>query len=196
MALSRLCRRRQKSWPLEISRGASRPWSSLGHPGPTTDDSARCRLFQHRAAGELCPPQSPGMARQHRLPEVLAPLMISASLDREGPCDWSARYCSSATSGLAALDIGGGAQADESRSGTFHRRHVGGWYGPKSHYAPFVQTGVYDSCWRRRVIAGPWGPEVLSKWICGNYLTYSRDYDYGYGSAPADRLPGYPSWWW
>jgi hypothetical protein len=106
------------------------------------------------------------------------------------------------TSGLAALDIGGGAQADESRleplparSGTFHRRHVGRWYGPKSHYAPFVQTGIYDSCWRRRVIAGPWGPEVLSKWICGNYLIYSRDYDWGYGSAPADRLPGYPSWW-
>jgi hypothetical protein len=107
------------------------------------------------------------------------------------------------TSGLAALDIGGGAQADESRleplparSGTFHRRHVGRWYGPKSHYAPFVQTGIYDSCWRRRVIAGPWGPEVLSKWICGDYLTYSRDYDWGYGSAPGDRLPGYPSWWW
>jgi hypothetical protein len=96
--------------------------------------------------------------------------------------------------GLAALDIGGGAQADES-SGTFHRRNVGRWYGPKSRYAPFVQTGVYDSCWRRRVIAGPWGPEVLSKWICGNYLTYTRDYDWGYGSAPADRLPGYPGWW-
>ena len=96
--------------------------------------------------------------------------------------------------GLAALDIGGGAQADES-SGTFHRRNVGRWYGPKSRYAPFVQTGVYDSCWRRRVIAGPWGPEVLSKWICGNYLTYARDYDWGYGSAPADRLPGYSGWW-
>ena len=106
------------------------------------------------------------------------------------------------TSGLAALDIGRRAQADESRleplpprSGTFHRRYVGRWYGPKSHYVPFVQTGVFDSCWRRRVIAGPWGPEVQSKWICGNILTYSRDYDYGYGSAPADRLPGYPGWW-
>ena len=102
------------------------------------------------------------------------------------------------TSGLAALDIGGVAQADESRSGTFPRRDVGRWYGPQSRYVPFVQTGPYDSCWRRRVVAGPWGPEVQSKWICGNILTYSRDYggDYGYGSAPADRLPGYPSWWW
>ena len=106
------------------------------------------------------------------------------------------------TPGLAVPDIGGSARADESqleplsaKGGTFHRRHVGRWYGPKSHYAPFVQTGVYDSCWRRRVIAGPWGPEVLSKWICGDILTYSRDYDYGYGSAPADRLPGYPGWW-
>ena len=99
------------------------------------------------------------------------------------------------TSGLAALDLGGGAQADESRSGTFPRRDVGRWYGPKSRYVPFVQTWP-DSCWRRRVVAGPWGPEVQSKWICGDILTFSRDYDYGYGSAPADRLPGYPSWWW
>jgi hypothetical protein len=104
-------------------------------------------------------------------------------------------------SGLAALDIGVSAQADESRleplpARTFHRHHVGRWYGPKSHYAPAVQTGVYDSCWRRRVVAGPWGPEVLSKWICRNYFTYGSDYDWGYGSAPADRLPGYPSWWW
>jgi hypothetical protein len=100
------------------------------------------------------------------------------------------------TSGLAALE-GGGAQADESGLEPLPaRRYVGRWYGPKSHYAPFVQTGPYDSCWRRRVVAGPWGPDVLHKWICGNILTYGRDYDYdyGYGSAP-DRWPGYPSWW-
>jgi hypothetical protein len=94
------------------------------------------------------------------------------------------------TSGLAVLDIGGGARADESA-----RRHVGRWYGPQSPYVPFVQ-GWPDSCWRRRVVTGPLGREVQSKWICGNILTYSRDYDYGYGSAPADRLPGYPSWQW
>jgi hypothetical protein len=29
---------------------------------------------------------------------------------------------------------------------------------------------------------------VQSKWICGNILTYSRDYDYGYGSAPCGPL--------
>ena len=103
---------------------------------------------------------------------------------------------------LAVLDIGGSARADESqweplsaKGGTFHRRHIGRWYGPKSPYVPVVQTRLFDSCWRRRVIAGPWGPEVLSKWICGDILTYSRDYDYGYGRAPADRLPGYPGWW-
>jgi hypothetical protein len=106
------------------------------------------------------------------------------------------------TLGLAVLDIGRSAGAGESqleplpaRSGTFHRRHIGRFYGPKSHYAPAVQTGVYDSCWRRRMIPGPWGPEVLSKWICRNYFTYGSYYDWGYGSAPADRLPGYP-WWW
>jgi hypothetical protein len=44
------------------------------------------------------------------------------------------------------------------------------------------------------MIAGPWGPEVLSKWICRDYFTYGSNYDWGYGSAPADRLPGYP-WW-
>ena len=106
------------------------------------------------------------------------------------------------TSGLAVLDIGGSARGNEAQleplsaaGGTFHRRHIGRLYGPKSHYARAVQTGVYDSCWRRRVIAGPWGPEVLSKWICRDYFTYGSHYDWGYGRAPADRLPGYP-WWW
>jgi hypothetical protein len=72
------------------------------------------------------------------------------------------------TPGLAVPDIGGSARADESqleppsaKGGTFHR-HVGRWYGPKSRYVPFVQTWP-DSCWRRRVIAGPWGTEVESK---------------------------------
>jgi hypothetical protein len=99
------------------------------------------------------------------------------------------------TSSLAALDIEAVAQADESRLEPLPaRRYVGRWFGPKSPYVPFVQTWP-DSCWRRRVIAGPWGPVVQSKWICGNIDTYSSVYDYGYGRAPADRLPGYPSWW-
>ena len=41
----------------------------------------------------------------------------------------------------------------------------------------------------------PVGSELLSKWICHDYFTYGFYYDWGYGSAPADRLPGYP-WWW
>jgi len=44
-------------------------------------------------------------------------------------------------------------------------------------------------------IAGPWGPEVVSKWICRDYSTLGSPYDWGYGRAPADRLPGYPGWW-
>jgi hypothetical protein len=73
--------------------------------------------------------------------------------------------------------------------------HYGRFYGPKSHYAAAVQSGVYDSCWRRRVVETQWGPQVLSKWICHNYRTYGSDYDWGYGIAPADRYYGHP-WWW
>jgi hypothetical protein len=140
------------------------------------------------------------------LPEILVPLMILLALveGSRGAMRLVGKilFVCYITPGLAVLDVGGSARADESqfetlpaRSGTFHRRHIGRLYGPKSHYAPAVQTGVYDSCWRRRVIAGRWGPEVLSKWICRDYFTYGSYYDWGYGSAPADRLPGYP-WWW
>jgi hypothetical protein len=104
--------------------------------------------------------------------------------------------------GLAVPDAKGGARADESQLEPLaapvravHRRHFGHFYGPRSHYARALQTGVYDSCWRRRMVAGPWGPEVLSKWICRNYFTYGSYFDWGYGTSPADRLPGYPSWW-
>jgi hypothetical protein len=93
----------------------------------------------------------------------------------------------------------GDAGADEgpisSTRGHVYRHHYGRFYGPRSHYAAAVQSGVYDSCWRRRVIETQWGPEVLSKWICHNYRTYGSDYDWGYGMAPADRYYGHP-WWW
>jgi hypothetical protein len=88
----------------------------------------------------------------------------------------------------------GAATADEAAisSARGYKHHFGRFYGPRSHYAPAVQTGVYDSCWRRRVIETQWGPEVLSKWICHNYRTYGSDYDWGYGMAPADRFYGDP----
>jgi hypothetical protein len=103
-------------------------------------------------------------------------------------------------SGFVILGIDGVARGDEleplsARRIAVHKRYFGRFLGPRSHYASATQTGVYDSCWRRRVIAGPWGPEVLSKWICRDYFTYGSYYDWGYGRAPADRLPGYP-WWW
>jgi hypothetical protein len=75
-----------------------------------------------------------------------------------------------------------------------YKRYVGRFFGPRSHYAAAVQTGVYDSCWRRRVITTEWGTEVLSKWICHNYTTYGSHFDWGYGTAPADRFYGEP-WW-
>jgi hypothetical protein len=75
-----------------------------------------------------------------------------------------------------------------------HKRYVERFFGPRSHYARAVQTGVYDSCWRRRVIFTRWGPEVLSKWICRDYTTYGSHFDWGYGRAPADRFYGDP-WW-
>jgi hypothetical protein len=78
--------------------------------------------------------------------------------------------------------------------GAHYKRHVGHFFGPRSHYARAVQTGVYDSCWRRRIIATEWGPEVLSKWICHNYTTYGSNFDWGYGRAPADRFYGDPGW--
>jgi hypothetical protein len=90
------------------------------------------------------------------------------------------------------------AAADEapitSARGYAHKHHFGRFFGPKSHYAAAVQTGVYDSCWRRRVVDTQWGPEVISKWICHNYRTYGSDYDWGYGTAPADRFYGDPGW--
>jgi hypothetical protein len=104
--------------------------------------------------------------------------------------------------GAYLLAFGGGARGGETLIETRpspHRHlyvhHFGRFYGPRSHYASAAQTGVYDSCWRRRVIAAPWGPEVLSKWICRNYATYGSHFDWGYGRAPADRLLGDPSWW-
>ena len=75
-----------------------------------------------------------------------------------------------------------------------HKRYFGRFSGPRSHYAAAVQTGVYNSCWRRRVIVTEWGREVLSKWICHNYTTYGSHFDWGYGTAPADRFYGEP-WW-
>jgi hypothetical protein len=101
----------------------------------------------------------------------------------------------------AIPDGGGRAWGDEAQleslpgSRAHLHKHLGRFYGPRSHYARALQTGVYDSCWRRRVIETRWGPEVLQKWICRDYFTYGSHYDWGYGSAPADRLPGYP-WWW
>jgi hypothetical protein len=92
----------------------------------------------------------------------------------------------------------GGAGADEWSISSTRRhvyRHQYGWFGPRSHYASAIQTGVYGSCWRRRVIETKWGPDVLSKWICHNYRTYGSDYDWGYGTAPADRYYGHPAWW-
>jgi hypothetical protein len=76
------------------------------------------------------------------------------------------------------------------------RRHHSG-YGPKSHYAAATQTGVYDSCWRHRVIITRWGRDVLHVWICGDHTTYGSAFDWGYGSPIADRsyLYGYPLWW-
>jgi hypothetical protein len=75
--------------------------------------------------------------------------------------------------------------------------HIGRLYGPRSHYAAAVQTGVYDSCWRHRVIATRWGREVTPVWICRDYTTYGSDFDWGYGHSVADRarLYGYYEWW-
>jgi hypothetical protein len=102
-------------------------------------------------------------------------------------------------SACLAVPGAGGAGADEalipSARGHMYRHHFGRFFGPRSHYAAAVQTGVYDSCWRRRVIDTQWGPEVLSKWICHNYTTYGSHFDWGYGTAPADRFYGDPGWW-
>jgi hypothetical protein len=107
--------------------------------------------------------------QQHRLPEPVVPLMILLALveGSRGAMRLVGKmlFVCGLTSVLAVPDIGGSARGGESQleplaAGTFHRRHIGRLYGPKSHYARAVQTGVYDSCWRRRVIAGPWGPEV------------------------------------
>lgn len=65
--------------------------------------------------------------------------------------------------------------------------HAGRLYGPRPGYAPAVQAGVYDSCWRYRVIATREGREVVRVWICGNYTTYGSDFDWGYGRSIADR---------
>jgi hypothetical protein len=98
----------------------------------------------------------------------------------------------------ACLTVPGGAGADEARipSARVHvyKHYFGRWFGPRSHYAAGVQTGVYDSCWRRRVIYTQWGPEVLSKWICHNYTTYGSHFDWDYGTAPADRFYGGDGW--
>jgi hypothetical protein len=67
------------------------------------------------------------------------------------------------------------------------RGHSGRLYGPRSHYAAAVQTGVYDSCWRHRVKVTRWGRDVLPVWICGNHTTYGSDFDWGYGHSVADR---------
>lgn len=77
------------------------------------------------------------------------------------------------------------------------RGHSGRLYGPRSHYAAAVQTGVYNSCWRRRVIVTRWGREVTPVWICRDYTTYGSDFDWGYGHSVADRarLYGYYEWW-
>jgi hypothetical protein len=72
------------------------------------------------------------------------------------------------------------------------KRYVGHFSGLRSHYASALQTGVYDSCWRRRLIDTEWGPELLSKWICHNYTTYGSHFDWGYGRAAADRFNGDP----
>ena len=69
-------------------------------------------------------------------------------------------------------------------------------YGPRSHYAAAVQTGVYDSCWRHRVIATRRGRDVVPVWICGNYTTYGSNFDWGYGSSFADRALLYGYQWW
>jgi hypothetical protein len=74
------------------------------------------------------------------------------------------------------------------------RGHSGRLYGPRSHYAAAVQTGVYDSCWRHRVIVTRWARDVLPVWICGNYSTYGSNFDWGYGSSIADRA-GLYGWW-
>ena len=93
---------------------------------------------------------------------------------------------------------GGGARADEaltpSARSHVYKHHFGRFFGPRSHYAAAVQTGVYDSCWRRRVIDTQWGPEVLSKWICHNYTTYGSHFDWDYGTAPGDRFYGGDGW--
>jgi hypothetical protein len=101
---------------------------------------------------------------------------------------------------LTMADAGQRARSDELlldhslSPSRYYKRYLGHFFGPRSHYARAVQTGVYDSCWRRRVIATKWGPEVLSKWICRNYTTYGSHFDWGYGSAPADRFDG-DLWW-
>jgi hypothetical protein len=77
------------------------------------------------------------------------------------------------------------------------RDHSGRLHGPRGHYAAAVQTGVYDSCWRHRVIPTRWGREVTRVWICRDYTTYGSDFDWGYGHSVADRarLYGYYEWW-
>jgi hypothetical protein len=72
------------------------------------------------------------------------------------------------------------------RGGTFHRRHVGRWYGPKSPYVPFLLPIMVLLA--PSGIAGPGGRCCLVVAA----LRYNSVYDWGYGSAPADRLPGYP----
>ena len=80
-------------------------------------------------------------------------------------------------------------EAVPARSIAWQKRghHSGRLYGPRGHYAAAVQTGVYDSCWRQRVIMTRWGRDVLHVWICGNHTTYGSNYDWGYGTAFADR---------
>jgi hypothetical protein len=89
---------------------------------------------------------------------------------------------------------GGHAWSGELLLSPHHKRYLGHFFGPRSHYAAAAQTGVYDSCWRRRIIATEWGPDVVSKWICHNYITYGSHFDWGYGRAPADRFYGDPGW--
>ncbi len=68
-------------------------------------------------------------------------------------------------------------------------------YGPRSGYARVVQTGVYDSCWRYRVIATRDGRDVVRVWICGNYATYGSAFDWGYGSSIEDRADRHAYRW-
>ena len=164
--------------------------------------SQRCSLDPRLSTGT--PPASPLRTFEAGLPKTLVQNMICGGIDG-GSCLMTGEALFTGILGAAGL-LGAcltwpgaeSAGADEwSNSTTRHHvyRHHYGWFGPRSHYAAAIQTGVYDSCWRRRVIETPWGPDVLSKWICHNYRTYGSDYDWGYGTAPADRYYGHP-WWW